>query len=159
MPRNFHGLNFWCREIAPFTAGLYTIGRNNEVLYVGEAKNRFSRIRDYHSGKHDGLKRALSFGAEWIHYSDVVGNQQDRWDIETLMRRELNPIANLEPYPSTLSCTAAARRLGLSSLARKYDSLAKPAPRPANALSLPPGGPPARLNALALPKLAQNPFL
>lgn len=153
MTYDFHGLKFRWLEQAPKTPGLYTIGRGKTVLYVGESQNRFNRMDDYSRGGHAGLARAIHMSAEWVHFSDEVWGQQDRWDIETLMRREYNPPANQEPYPSAKSCSAAARRIGLQSLACNYDLLSNPLPQL-----------PKRMNAFAavptgLHHQQRNPFI
>lgn len=97
-------------------------------------------------------------GAEWIHFSEDVWGQQDRWDLETLMRRELNLAANREPFPSASSCADASHRLGLRNSAVAYDRLAKPLPtlpRLQNAFDARPLPAAPQVNALAeflLPK-------
>lgn len=157
MPYSFHGLKFWWLNHAPNTPGLYTVGKDNRVLYVGEAIDRSNRMEDYGHRRHDGIARALRMGATWIHFSDDVRGQQDRTDLETLMRRELTPTANREPLPSASSCAAASRRLGLWESAMEYDRLAKPPaplPRLKSAFSTAPL-PGSKVNALAeflLPK-------
>lgn len=158
MPYNFHGLKFWWLNHAPTTPGLYTVGKGSRVLYVGEAINRSNRIDDYGRGQHDGISRAIRMGVEWIHFSDDVWEQQDRWDLETLMRRELKPAANREAIPSASSCAEAARRLGLWKSALAYDRLAKPPqtlPPLQNAFSVTPLPAAPKVNAFAgllLPK-------
>ncbi|MCR9193428.1 MAG: hypothetical protein NXH88_01780 [Hyphomonas sp.] len=117
MNRTYRGLNFEWHLSPPEYPVVYLAVRNGIVEYVGQAENGDVRTSDK---DHEGLMRVSARGGYLLLFSGCIPREQDRRDVETLIRRDLQPLANNEPTPTWETSAKAAERLGWMDVASEY---------------------------------------